>query len=75
MDIERSYFQEMQRFLKETLGRPRRLMGLSFFTLSRIPIITASLAHGHGFAYVAPFIVWGLGDLIFSFSRPNISEK
>ena len=60
--------------LSATLGNPRRLMGLIIFILSRLPIIFTGLMNGRGLAYIAPFIVWGLGDLAFSLSRVNTDD-
>jgi len=61
--------------LRHTLGNPRRMMGLTCFALCRLPIIYTGLAHGRGLSYITPFIIWGLGDLTFSLSRPNMGER
>jgi len=72
--LTRKFGTAKNKFLRVTLGKPRRLMGLSSFVLCRLIIIFTGLAHGRGFDYIAPFIIWGIGDLTFSFSRPNMEK-
>jgi len=57
------------RLLRATIGNPRRMMGLMSCALSRMPIIYSGIIHERGVSYIAPFIIWALGDLMVSLSR------
>jgi hypothetical protein len=73
-NLTRKFGRAKNTFLRATLGNPRRMMGLSCFTFCRLVIIFDGLAHDRGFNYIAPFVIWSIGDLVFSLSRPKLED-
>lgn len=72
--LTRKFSSCANKFLRETWGHPRRMMGMISFTLARLPIIYEGLTHGRGLHYITPFIIWGLGDITICFSKANPDE-
>ena len=67
--LTRRFADDRRLSIRSTIGSPRRIMGLTFFFLCRLPILYTSITHGRGLSYTTPFFVWAIGDLAFSLSR------
>lgn len=72
--LAKKFGHARNKFLRITLGHPRRTMGLSCFILCRCVVIFSGVMHGRGFNYIAPFVIWSMGDLVFSLSRPKLED-
>jgi hypothetical protein len=72
--LAKKFANAHNKFLRMTLGHPRRTMGLCSFTLCRCVVIFSGFMHDRGFNYIAPFVIWSIGDLVFSLSRPKLED-
>ncbi len=69
--LTQKYLPNKNMFLRNALGYPRRTAGVASLLLSRLPIIYESAMHQR-WKIAAVFIMWALGDLFISFSKPAL---
>jgi len=72
--LRRLFGASTSMLLRETLGAPRRLVGVSSFIFCRLPFVLGNGLH-HRWVPTIIFSIWACADLAFSMSKPIISQS